>query len=64
LDFSGKVVFISGGSSGIGEELCHKMIQFGAKKVIIAARTMSELERVKSQSGAPDRVMVYHLDLN
>jgi len=40
------------------------MIKFGAKRVIIAARTMSELERVKLQSGSPDRVMVYYLDLN
>ena len=38
LNFSGKTVFISGGSSGIGEELTKKLTNLGAKKIIIAAR--------------------------
>ncbi len=45
--FEGKTVFISGGSSGIGECLCKMFITLGAKRVYIAARRLNELERVK-----------------
>jgi FlaA1/EpsC-like NDP-sugar epimerase len=31
LDFRGKSVFITGGSSGIGEELTKRLLQLGAK---------------------------------
>ena len=48
-NYTGKVVFISGGSSGIGEALAKRMITLGAKKVIIAARREAELDRVKSE---------------
>jgi len=43
FDFNGKVVFISGGSSGIGEQLAKDFINLGAAKVIIAARRTEEL---------------------
>ena len=48
-DFFNKVVFITGASSGIGEELAKTMVKMRAKKVIIAARRVNELERVKSE---------------
>lgn len=48
LDFTGKVVFISGGSSGIGEQLAKDFVALGAKQVIIAARRVNELKRVQS----------------
>ena len=48
-DFFNKIVFITGASSGIGEELAKAMIKLRAKKVIIAARRLNELERVKSE---------------
>jgi NADP-dependent 3-hydroxy acid dehydrogenase YdfG len=54
--FDGKVVFITGGSSGIGEQLCKRFVQLGAKHVVIAARRVSELERVKKESDHPDKV--------
>ncbi|KAG5675202.1 hypothetical protein PVAND_005126 [Polypedilum vanderplanki] len=44
---SGKVVLITGASSGLGEALCHVFYSAGAK-VILAARRVEELERVKS----------------
>jgi NADP-dependent 3-hydroxy acid dehydrogenase YdfG len=38
---------ITGASSGIGECLALKMAKAGAKKLIISARRVSELDRVK-----------------
>jgi NADP-dependent 3-hydroxy acid dehydrogenase YdfG len=63
-NFNGKIVFITGGSSGIGEQLCKTVIALGAEKVIIAARRLDELERVKNESIAPSRVVCLQLDLN
>ena len=48
-DYTGKIVFISGGSSGIGENLAKRIVNLGAKKVIIAARRQTELERVVNE---------------
>ncbi|CAK1552045.1 unnamed protein product [Leptosia nina] len=42
----GKVVIITGASSGIGEALSHVFYEYGCK-VILASRRKSELERVK-----------------
>lgn len=47
--FDGKVVFITGASSGIGEELAKQFVKLNAKTVIIAARRVAELERVKKE---------------
>jgi NADP-dependent 3-hydroxy acid dehydrogenase YdfG len=49
LSFAGKIVFITGGSSGIGEAITKRMIELGAKKVIIASRNVKEMERVKKE---------------
>ncbi|PSN38452.1 hypothetical protein C0J52_15625 [Blattella germanica] len=43
---AGKVVWITGASSGIGEHLARTLAQVGAK-LVISARRESELERVK-----------------
>jgi short-subunit dehydrogenase len=45
--FNGKTIFITGASSGIGEELSYQFVAAGAKKLILAARRIPELERVK-----------------
>lgn len=55
-DYTGKTVFISGGSSGIGEALAKRMEQLGAKKIIIAARRQAEMDRVKSECKNPQIV--------
>jgi dehydrogenase/reductase SDR family protein 7 len=47
--FEGKVVYVTGASSGIGEELAKRFVLLKAKKVIISARRREELERVKSE---------------
>lgn len=62
--FENKSVFISGGSSGIGECLCKQFIKLGARRVIIAARRLEELERVRQESGAPEKVSCVQIDLN
>ncbi|XP_032513935.2 dehydrogenase/reductase SDR family protein 7-like [Danaus plexippus] len=43
----GKVVVITGASSGIGEALAHVFYEYGCK-VVLAARRKTELERVKN----------------
>ena len=59
-------MFVSGGSSGIGEELAKQLITYNASKVIIAARRIDELQRVQTECaqicGSPDRVLVFVLD--
>ncbi|XP_030564080.1 dehydrogenase/reductase SDR family protein 7-like isoform X2 [Drosophila novamexicana] len=49
----GKVVLITGASSGLGESLAHVFYRAGCK-VILAARRVQELERVKSDLLALD----------
>jgi dehydrogenase/reductase SDR family member 7B len=46
--FEGKIVWITGASSGIGEELAVLISQKGGK-VIISARSIDQLERVKNR---------------
>lgn len=43
---SGKVVLITGASSGLGEALAHTFYRAGCK-VVLAARRQDELERVR-----------------
>lgn len=44
----GRVVMITGSSSGLGEQLAHSFYKRGCK-LILAARRVDELERVKNQ---------------
>jgi short-subunit dehydrogenase len=59
---SGKVCWVTGASSGIGEALSLALNQQGAK-VIISARRREELDRVKAASQHPDLVYILPLDL-
>jgi len=59
---SGKVCWVTGASSGIGEALCIGLNKKGAK-VIISARRKDELERVKQACPSPEQIYVLPLDL-
>lgn len=62
--FSGKVVWITGASSGIGEALAHIFYAKGCK-LILSARRTDELERVKNDlKDSTDSVLILPLDLN
>lgn len=53
MNLTNKVVWITGASSGIGEALAHEFAKEGAK-LVLSARRMEELERVKKELGLPD----------
>ncbi|PWJ58294.1 NADP-dependent 3-hydroxy acid dehydrogenase YdfG [Dyadobacter jejuensis] len=62
-NFNHKIVWITGASSGIGEALTLAFAQEGAK-LVISARRIEELERVKNKSKLPDdRILVLPLDV-
>jgi short-subunit dehydrogenase len=63
--FKGKVVWITGASSGIGEQLCYQFAQAGAS-IILSARSYTNLERVQSKLsgfGAKSRIILIDLEL-
>jgi short-subunit dehydrogenase len=59
---AGKIVWITGASSGIGEELAYQLSRRGAK-LILSARRESELERVRKACASPDLHRILTLDL-
>jgi dehydrogenase/reductase SDR family member 7B len=61
MSFQNQVVWITGASSGIGEALVYAFLQKGAK-VIISARRIAELERVKAQTNS-ENVYILPMDL-
>ena len=61
--FDGKVIWITGASSGIGEALAYEWSKRGAH-LILSARRESELERVKAACAHSDRCTVATLDLS
>ncbi len=61
--YKGKVVWITGASSGIGEEIAKNFAAKGAK-LVLSSRRKAELERVKSACNLPDEeILVLPLDL-
>lgn len=58
---AGKVAWITGASSGIGEALAKAFVADGGS-VILSGRNVAELERVASESGAADRCLVLPFD--
>lgn len=63
--FSGKVVWITGASSGIGEALAKSFWNEGAH-LVLSARRLSELERVKSclKPRGNQRVFILPMDIS
>jgi short-subunit dehydrogenase len=59
---NGKTIWITGASSGIGEELAYQLSLKNCK-LIISARRETELKRVQSQCQYPEQVQVLPLDL-
>lgn len=57
-----QVIWITGASSGIGEELAKQYTERG-NKLILSARRKNELERVKSVCLHPENIAIVPLDL-
>lgn len=63
MKLEGKVVWVTGASSGIGEALIYQLAKKNCK-IILSARRVSELERVKKQAQLTDsNAMVLPLDM-
>jgi dehydrogenase/reductase SDR family member 7B len=62
MSISGKVVWITGSSSGIGEALAYAFAKEGAQ-LILSSRNASKLTEVKSRCPYPERHIVLPLDL-
>ncbi len=60
--FSGKTVWITGASSGIGEAVAKTLSRENAN-LILSARRENELERVKNECENSDKIKVLPLDL-
>ena len=63
MTFEGKVIWITGASSGIGEALAYEWSKLGAH-LILSARRESELERVKAACARSERCTIAPLDLS
>ena len=61
-DLSGKRIWLTGASSGIGEALAYILADKGAK-LILSARNVTELNRVRLGCRSPDAHQVVPLDL-
>lgn len=59
---SGKTIWITGASSGIGEALALQLSQHSVK-LILSARREKELQRVKSQCHQQENIQILPLDL-
>ncbi len=62
MAYTGKTVWITGASSGIGESLARAFVAAGAN-VILSARRSDELDRVRRSCNADDRVTTLAFDL-
>ncbi|HEX3766998.1 MAG TPA: SDR family oxidoreductase [Puia sp.] len=62
-DFSQKIIWITGASSGIGEALAYAF-SFRGANLILSGRRTTELERVQLACKYPDQVKILPLDLS
>ena len=63
MKLTGKTVWITGASSGIGEALAYALAKKGCK-LILSARRIEELERVKSSCAESDQTNIALLPLD
>lgn len=66
-DYSGRIVIVTGATSGMGPEAVYKFAKLGASKVIIAARDLKKGESTKNELakrlGRDDQLEVWELDM-
>ncbi|OAG07043.1 uncharacterized protein CC84DRAFT_1089231 [Paraphaeosphaeria sporulosa] len=66
--YEGRIVIVTGASSGIGREAAAKFAQLGASKVILTARDLKKGEKAKedimTRIGQTDRLEVWELDMD
>ena len=58
----GKVIVITGASSGIGAVLA-KVLHSNGAKVVISARRVDELKKVAEECGGAERVLIHKVDV-
>lgn len=63
MDYKGKVVWITGASSGIGEHLAYALAEQGAK-LILSSRNEKELQRVKNNCHKDSDILLIPLDVS
>jgi short-subunit dehydrogenase len=64
VDWTNKVIWITGASSGIGEELVYQLAEKGAR-IILSARNTDKLEAIKQQAGLDHTTgHIYPLDVS
>ncbi|KAH6618585.1 hypothetical protein C7974DRAFT_465258 [Boeremia exigua] len=66
-DYSGRIIIVTGATSGIGKEAVYKFATLGASKVIIAARDLkkgaSTKDELAKRLGRDDQLEVWELDM-
>ena len=62
MSYQGKVVWLTGASSGIGEALAYALAERGAR-LVLSARRADELERVRARCARLDQHHIVPLDL-
>lgn len=66
-DYTGRVIIVTGATSGIGKEAVYKFATLGASKVIIAARDLmkgaSTKDELAKRLGRHDQLEVWELDM-
>ena len=62
LDFEGKVCWVTGASSGIGEEICRNLAKRGAI-IILSSRNRDKLEDIQKSLSNPQKHLVLPLDM-
>lgn len=63
MTLSGKKIWITGASSGIGEALAHELVSRGAL-VLASARRIDRLEQLKKDARGPGRIEILPLDVS